>query len=205
MKMRIVVLTSLVVALLGAGGLDMARADGPACDEPGYLVCQGQDGPGSTTWLRIGPSDVRAAHTEWTFDGEYDYSRSGLEVIVDGTGVTVLEGQYASTYFDQEERYNTKHVGTDGYHEHEDYSYYGPDGGSFFATSDRSLDANGFEQRGEAYGSVDRTYVDTNPDGGVGAGQTYGDDYGCIQETSLTVDAAAADPALLRLECPYTE
>lgn len=122
-----------------------------------------------------------------------------------GSGATLTENGCYSTYYEQEKSNNTKHLGADGFHDQGDYSYYGPYGGGFVTTSHRKLDADGFEQGNDSYGANELIYVDTNPDGGLGAGYRYYDDYGCLDEQSVTLDPTASDPLVIRLDCPYAE
>lgn len=206
-KQLAIVLTVAAAAVFGGGMTFAAHAGSIKCqgaDVGVYIVCVTSDRGDQITTLRVGAGEARLNHTRWRFKPPYTYSRTEYGLLVDSSGLTVSENHYDSDYVFENQTWNTKHVGADGYHEHqvEMDSYHYP------RTTDRSVDANGVEIRDEYndpyFNSVDRTYVDTNPAGGVGAGQTQDNSYdGCTVRNTVNYDPLA-NPLVLDIQqdCP---
>ena len=149
MKKRLCALAVLAACAGAGGGLtNAAHAGGIKCygaDRADYIVCVANNDGDQITKVRVGTEEARVSHMQWSFEPEYTFSRTEFDAVVDASGVTVTEDHYDSDFYFEAQSWNTKHVGADGYHEHEDTSYYGP--GSFESSSyDRSIDLDGYEE-----------------------------------------------------------
>lgn len=178
MTQRLFVVGGLALLALAAGGLANGANAGVttecASGDP-HVVCltytkQGQlvPTPSQVATVKAGTSDVTASNVTYNQSGDYDYNRTTRVVTVDGAGVTVNEDHYDSSYYVEAQSWNEKRIDANGYHEHEDSTFYGPshsETGSF----DQSLTADGYERTQRTNGDCTR-HLAVKTDGTVETG-----------------------------------